>query len=237
MRRILVALVAVLALAACSGSGDKTAASTVASTDFPTLSVASTLNVSTDAGTTIATIPNPTLNPAVAPTTVAPGSVTTPSVPPRTNPDGSPVVTAPSGVQASGTIYKIQKGDSLAKIAARLGVLKADLIALNNITDENHILVGFSLKVPVARATTPTTKASSTATTKAGTTGGTATTKASTTTPPTDSGVIYVVVSGDSLGSIATKLKVLKSDILTLNNIADPNKVLVGQKLHVPNKR
>jgi LysM repeat protein len=116
-------------------------------------------------------------------------------------------------------------------------VLKADLIALNNITDENHILVGFSLKVPVARATTPTTKASSTATTKAGTTGGTATTKASTTTPPTDSGVIYVVVSGDSLGSIATKLKVLKSDILTLNNIADPNKVLVGQKLHVPNKR
>jgi len=44
----------------------------------------------------------------------------------------------------------------------------------------------------------------------------------------------YIVKSGDSLGSIAKKHNVSKSEIIDLNKIKDPNKIRLGQKLIIP---
>lgn len=51
-------------------------------------------------------------------------------------------------------------------------------------------------------------------------------------TPAADN--IYVVQKGDSISKIAARHGVKTADILALNNIADPNKIIVGQKLLLP---
>ena len=45
---------------------------------------------------------------------------------------------------------------------------------------------------------------------------------------------VYVVKSGDSLSRIAARCKVSKKDIIKLNNITNPDKIKVGQKLTLP---
>src|SRR6478735_4842810 len=62
------------------------------------------------------------------------------------------------------------------------------------------------------------------------TTTSTSTTLATTTTRPT----VYVVVSGDNLGRIATKLGVSKDDLMAVNGITNPDHIEVGQKLKIP---
>ncbi len=54
--------------------------------------------------------------------------------------------------------------------------------------------------------------------------------------PPTvpDSGKIYTVVKGDNPVTIARHLKVSEADLLELNQITDPRKLQIGQKLHIP---
>jgi LysM repeat protein len=44
----------------------------------------------------------------------------------------------------------------------------------------------------------------------------------------------YVVESGDSLAVIAQRFGVTMSAIMEANNITDPNRVLVGQRLTIP---
>ena len=53
---------------------------------------------------------------------------------------------------------------------------------------------------------------------------------------PARSGKIYTVVKGDNPVTIAKKLKVSYDDLLALNQIEDPRKLKIGQKLLVPDK-
>jgi len=46
----------------------------------------------------------------------------------------------------------------------------------------------------------------------------------------------YTVKSGDSLGSIAQKHNVSRSELAALNKLTDPNKIRVGQKLIIPKR-
>jgi LysM repeat protein len=56
-------------------------------------------------------------------------------------------------------------------------------------------------------------------------------------TPPVpDSGKIYVVVKGDNPVTIARRLHVSYDALLELNQIDDPRKLQIGQKLHVPER-
>ena len=47
----------------------------------------------------------------------------------------------------------------------------------------------------------------------------------------------YVVAKGDNPVKIAKKLKVSESELLAVNNIDDPRKLQIGQKLIVPTKK
>ncbi|MCM8529710.1 MAG: LysM peptidoglycan-binding domain-containing protein [Lentisphaeraceae bacterium] len=49
-------------------------------------------------------------------------------------------------------------------------------------------------------------------------------------------GAIHVVQKGDFLGKIAAKYKVSAKDIMDLNNIDNPNKINLGQKIKIPSK-
>jgi len=49
-----------------------------------------------------------------------------------------------------------------------------------------------------------------------------------------DSGKVYTVVKGDNPVTIARHLKVSEADLLELNQITDPRKLQIGQKLHIP---
>jgi LysM repeat protein len=51
---------------------------------------------------------------------------------------------------------------------------------------------------------------------------------------PSSSGKTYVVKKGDNPVGIAKKLKVSYNDLIALNNIDDPRKLQIGQKLQVP---
>ncbi len=51
---------------------------------------------------------------------------------------------------------------------------------------------------------------------------------------PVDAGDVYVVGKGDTLSVIAKRHRVSVADIMVLNNISQPNKIRLGQKLKMP---
>lgn len=51
-----------------------------------------------------------------------------------------------------------------------------------------------------------------------------------------DSGKVYTVVKGDNPVTIARRLHVNYDALLELNQISDPRKLQIGQKLHVPER-
>ena len=57
-------------------------------------------------------------------------------------------VLAQTATPPPGPVYIIQSGDSLSSIASRFGVILADLMAANNITDANNISAGSQLIIP-----------------------------------------------------------------------------------------
>lgn len=66
------------------------------------------------------------------------------------------------------TYYVVQSGDTLSKIANRFSVDQAELMAVNRITDPDHIEKGQELRIPPPKAVTqtlPTNSGSSTLTT------------------------------------------------------------------------
>lgn len=116
---VLVGLVLVLLLAACSGPlGDDDAASTTPGD-----------GTEQDAG------PLPTM-PIVTPTPFDPESIAPTSTPRQQTPLEIPET------------YVVQEGDSLYSIAARFDVEIAELVAVNNLADPNDIRVGQELQIP-----------------------------------------------------------------------------------------
>ena len=106
--------------------------------------------------------------------------------------------------------YKVVSGDTLSELAQRFGTTVADIQAANSIRDVDSIKVGRVLDIP---ATTPAGGASG----------------------EPFSGV-HVVRKGDTLTKIAA-LQGVTLDELVANNpqIEDPDLILVGQLVQVPN--
>ena len=110
-------------------------------------------------------------------------------------------------INFSGT-YVVQAGDTLSAIAVRYGTTVQTLAELNHIANPNLIYVGEIIKLPVSDSV------------KSG-----ASSKQHQTT--------YVVQSGDTLSGIAAKFGTTVQNLVSLNGIANPNLIYVGQVLKI----
>ncbi len=141
-------------------------------------------------------------------------------MPPMTLPEPVPVSISSRPTEAVAipdtTLYTVKSGDSLSRIAQRYGTSQAEIQALNKLADPHKIMVGQKLFLPgYVNIEKPVSRSEAS-------------------TPVADSANVYVVKKGDSLSSIASRLKVSEDDLAQVNTLADRNKIIVGQKLMIP---
>lgn len=114
----------------------------------------------------------------------------------------------------------VRKWETLGIIAKDLWVLASDIIKANNISNPNLILVNQKLIIP---------KNNSEAKPKKNRTNTTIDKEA----VETD---VYQVEKWDTLWLIAKKSWISLQELLSLNNITNPNLIIIGQKLKIPKK-
>lgn len=119
-----------------------------------------------------------------------------------------------NNTQASGT-YTVQSGDTLSGIASRFGTSYETLAHLNNISNPNLIHVGQTLRLSNGSSST-TTNSASHATNSTSSAAGS-----------------YTVHSGDTLSAIAARYGMSWETLARLNNISNPNMIMVGQVLRL----
>ncbi|WP_270519688.1 LysM peptidoglycan-binding domain-containing protein [Limosilactobacillus fermentum] len=125
---------------------------------------------------------------------------------------------------ATATYYTVQSGDTLSGIAIEYNTTTATLTSLNNLSNPNLIYVGQRLLVK-STSTSAASSATSTATSTASATSTSSTTSATT----------YTVKSGDTLSSIASSHNTTTAALTSLNSLANPNLIYVGQVLKLAN--
>lgn len=107
---------------------------------------------STGGGTPTAAVrvlASPTTSRPGTPTAAMPtvAAIATPTAAAPAPPTVAPTAAAPSGT-VPGQKYVVKEGDTLADIANSFGVTVADLIAANNLTNPDVIIVGQELIIP-----------------------------------------------------------------------------------------
>src|SRR5258706_3747000 len=135
------------------------------------------------------------------------------------------VVLSPFGVFAQGQTHTVQAGETLFRIALNYGTTVEALMAANNIADPSLIYVGQVLVIPGAANSSPppATPNNSNNVSNA----------SSNAVPPSSPGT-YIVQPGDTLNIIARKFNVSVNDLISANNIPDPNHIVPGQQLVIP---
>jgi len=123
--------------------------------------------------------------------------------------------TAATAASADGTVYTVQSGDSLNKIASKNGTTVAAIKALNKLSS-NTVRAGQKLNLP-SGTSAPAAPAASAA-------------------PADSSAGEYTVVAGDNLSKIATKTGAKLSELMKANNLteATARNLHPGQKLQLP---
>ena len=108
-----------------------------------------------------------------------------------------PVLAAPPP-QSGGTTHVVSAGDTLWAIAKKYGVQLADLLAANDISDADHIVVGQRLTIPGVAGNPAAPQAAS-----ASSAGG----------PAVEFPQTHIVVAGESLGRIAARYGTTVSEL------------------------
>ncbi len=127
----------------------------------------------------------------------------------------APAPAAPTAQQPAGeSAYTVQRGDSLAIIAAKFGTTYIVLAEMNGIANPNILHVGQVLRVPVAASQPATSGGAAPAQQPAAGT--------------------YTVQRGDSLSIIAAKFNINYFELARMNGITDLDALKVGQVLKVP---
>lgn len=112
--------------------------------------------------------------------------------------------------QSPNVQYVVQPGDTLQNIAVRFGTTWQAIAQLNNIPNPNVIYVGQVLLIPVGYVPPPPTP------------------------PPSGVNTVYHVVFRDTLALIAGWYGTNWQTLASLNGLANPNLIFVGQSLLVP---
>jgi len=138
-----------------------------------------------------------------------------------------PVSATPGGSTSSGstgTVYTVQPGDTLGRIAQRYNLTVTTLAQINGIVNPNRIFVGQQLVIP-GSAPAPQPTPVPTATTSS---------PAVTSVPAPTHPATYVVQPGDTLFRISLRFGVPVGRIVQENGLLDPNFLFVGQLLYIP---
>lgn len=106
------------------------------------------------------------------------------------------------------TQYKVQSGDTLTKIGQRYNIKWSAIAQANGLSDPNRIYAGQYLCIP---SDSPPTNP-----------------------PPATCQVSHIVQRGESLSWIGVRYGVLWTYIAQANNLSNPNRIYVGQKLCIP---
>ncbi len=122
-----------------------------------------------------------------------------------------PGATGGSSAGTSNGTVVVEPGQTLSSIAASFGATVAALASANNLIDPNTIVVGTVLRIPGPGA--PGQAAS---------------------TPTGSAAGSVVVAAGDTLMGIAHQYGTTVNALATANNLADPNRLLVGSVLTIP---
>lgn len=104
--------------------------------------------------------------------------------------------------------YTVQRGNTLSGIASRYGTTVGEIARINNIRNVNLIFPGQILRIP----TNSTVQGNETRATGK---------------------IIYTVKPGDTLSEIALRYGVTVNQIVSLNNIRNPNLIFPGEKLRI----
>lgn len=128
----------------------------------------------------------------------------------------------PAQPSSKATTYTVKRGDTLGAIARAHNTSVSAIASANGISNPNRLSVG--QKLTIGATATPTTSTSAPKPAPA---------PAPAPQPAPSKGVVYVVKSGDNLGSIARAHNTTVSAIAAANGISNPNRLSVGQKLTI----
>jgi len=120
--------------------------------------------------------------------------------------DASPGADDNAGVSGLSVTHIVQPGETLSTIAADYGIDATALAAANNLANPNMLRVGQQLIIPgVTQQQAIEAR-----------------------------GIRHTVASGESLSQIAQTYGVTVEQILAVNGLDDPNTIVVGQELLIP---
>jgi len=110
--------------------------------------------------------------------------------------------------------YTVEPGDTLSEIAQRAGTSARAIMEENDLASPHRIRVGQQLLLPHG--------------------GSSNIGQALSATPAAASASTYTVAPGDTVGHIALRLGVRRADLVAANELTNPNRIRVGQKLVIP---
>jgi LysM repeat protein len=176
--------------------------------------------------------PEPPPGQVVQPTIVAPTATPTQDL---TQPTATEigVVTEPDECT-----YEVMPGNNLFRIAINNNTTVEEIQRLNNLQSDN-IQPGQLLRIPnCVPDTSPTDAPSTDTTTVIAPTDATGGSSIATIEPadnlPSAGQQIHVVISGDTLGSIANRYNTTIAEIVEINGLVNPNALDIGQEILIP---
>lgn len=161
----------------------------------------------------------PTTDPALIPTTdPALFPTTDPALVPTTDPatitdpnaQATPAATSP-------VTHVVNAGETLFTIALQYGLTVEELAAANNVNQTDVLTPGQTLIVPVAGGSTTAVEPT-----------------AETPTTTTAGEQVHIVAAGENLYRIGLRYGFTVEQLATYNNIANPDRISVGQEILIP---
>lgn len=133
-----------------------------------------------------------------------------------------------SAQEQSSTVHIVQPGENLFRIALNYGVPLTELAAANSISDTTRIFAGQNLIIPGIGAA-PVVIAESNPNDVV------EVAAAETVAPAATEPIYHTVQRGDNLRAIAQRYNISEAELIALNNLTNPNRILTGQALLVGN--
>lgn len=138
-------------------------------------------------------------------------------------------------VAGTPTNHVVQRGETLQIIARRYGITVDDLLRSNNISNPDVIFVGQSLNVWTTESVNaPAEEAAAAPGAQIDLNGNVIPRPEETVVTLPTIQAEHVVQAGETLGRIAQSYGINLQDLMTMNNISNPDRVLVGQRLLIP---